>query len=264
MKAPEHQKEFAKRLDAQPEAARAEAVTFSWLRQQDLRPRPGEVIGQGGVDFLCTPDRKPAFAVEVTCLLTTTVSSASGLQHAAAPAVRSFSQITTKLLKEAINKAPQLADYQMPRVLVLATEHDSGALLMNAHSASELLTGSTAFRLRIGDTKAEPELIAGLRNAVFFRITKDKAGIEAARRSISAIVLMTIGAETGGVIGILHPDPVHPLDPQTFERMHFVRLATWPIKPGGRFRVEWIGPTPSPTSFANLPMRFEDRELREE
>jgi hypothetical protein len=66
VKSPSHLQGFAGRLREQPEAARAEAVTFAILRQRGLRPRVGEVIGKGGVDFLCEPDRKPPVAVEVT------------------------------------------------------------------------------------------------------------------------------------------------------------------------------------------------------
>jgi len=82
----------------------------------------------------------------VTVLRSEAVTVASGvtspLQDGAA---RGFSQITTKLMQEAVNKAGQMSGYSMPRVLVIATEHEGASLLMGTHSAEELLTGTTAF-----------------------------------------------------------------------------------------------------------------------
>jgi hypothetical protein len=264
VKAPDQVVAFIDRLSDVPEAARAEAVTFNMLRQRGLRPRPGEVLGIGGVDFLCEPERKDHIVVEVTTLLTENVTRASGLAHPMrTDGAFGFGQITTQLMREAIQKAPQMADYPMPRVLVLATEHDGADLLMNAHSASELLTGTTAFRLRIGDVEAKPEVITTLKNSVFFRAANDKPEIEPARRSISAILLMSINSETGHIIGILHPDPARPLDPDTFEGVHFARLREWPITPGGRFGIEWVGPAPSPKAFMHFPIKLGDDELRQ-
>jgi hypothetical protein len=161
VKAPDHLKAFVKRLHDDPEAAHAEAVTFNMLRMAHKNPEPGEILGKGGVDFICKPSKESAFAVEVTVLQTAAVTQASGL---ASPmpsgAAVGFSQITTKLMYEAVNKAPQLSGYKMPRLLVIATEHDAAALLMSAHSAEELLTGTTAFRVKVGDVEAKPEVIA--------------------------------------------------------------------------------------------------------
>jgi hypothetical protein len=133
---------------------------------------------------------------------------------------------------------------------------------MNAYAASEVLTGTTAFQVRIGDVEAKPEVVASLKNSVFFRAARDRPEIEPARRSISAILLLQIDPDGGAIIGILHPEPAQPLDPNTFARIHFVRLREWPIQAGGRFGVEWIGPAPSPTSYPHFPIRFEDDELR--
>jgi hypothetical protein len=47
----------------------------------------------------------------VTSLSIEAVTAASGLPHPT-PQSGSFGQITTQLLREAINKAPQMADYQ--------------------------------------------------------------------------------------------------------------------------------------------------------
>lgn len=261
VKAPEHRQAFKARLSEDPEAAHAEAVTFGILRTADMRPKIGEIVGKGGVDFIAEPRDRPPFAVEVTTILIETVTNASGLQHPMSEGVGGFKQITGSLLREAVNKATQVANQQMPRVLVIATEHDGGSLLMGTHSAEELLTGTTAFQIKIGDVEATPEVIAPLKNSVFFRITKDKTGVEPARQSISAILLMTISRDGASILGIMHPQPAVPFDPQTLDRVHFIRLRSWPIA-GNRFGIEWVGPPPSPTRYLHFPIELTHAELK--
>ena len=259
VKSPDHKKAFVRRLKDDAEAAHAEAVTFNLLRMMQKNPHPAEIVGEGGVDFMCTPKGQHAFVVEVTVLRVEAVTAASGLTSPLQDgAAKGFSQITTKLMQEAVNKASQMSGYTMPRVLVIATEHQGASLLMGTHAAEELLTGTTAFRLRIGDTDASPEVIATLKNSVFFR--EKNGSIEPARQSISAILLMRIGEDGASVIGVLHPVPAVPFDPWTLERIHFIRLRQWPIRE--RFGIEWVGPPPSPTSFPHVPMRLTDGDVR--
>ena len=133
-----------------------------------------------------------------------------------------FSQITTKLMSEAINKANQLSGYEMPRLLVIATEHQSADLVMGSRAAEEMLTGRTAISLRIGDVTLPAQVVASLKNSVFFRATD--GAIEPARQSISAILLMQIRHDGVFVIGVLHPEPRYRFNPATFDSVHFVRL----------------------------------------
>ena len=258
--APQHKVSFEKRLKEDAEAAHAEAVVFTILRQKNLHPKPGEVIGQqGGVDFICTPKGHPKFAVEVTAIRTETVTKASGLPHPASLAeFRGFSQITGHLMREAVSKATQLADYPMPRVLVIATRHDEAALLMNARSAAELLVGTTAINVPLGKTDMPAHVVATLKHSVFFR---EKNGIvEPARQSISAIILIGFSESSASAIGLLHPAPAVTFDHNTFSDVHFVRLAEWPVDQ--KLKVEWVGPTPRTTSFSLFPARLTDDELK--
>jgi len=118
VRAPDHRLAFVQRLRNDPEAAHAEAVTFSVLRVKHKNPEPAEVVGTGGVDFLCHPRKRTAFVVEVTALSTAAVTAKSRL---AGPLkgnrVGSFSRITTSLMREAVNKASQMSNFPMPRVL---------------------------------------------------------------------------------------------------------------------------------------------------
>jgi hypothetical protein len=261
VKAPEHLKSFKTRLNEDPEAAHAEAVTFGVLRTAGMRPKIGEVVGKGGVDFIAEPSDRPPFAVEVTTIRIETVTKASGLKHPLSEGFGGFNQITGSLLREAVNKATQVANQQMPRVLVIATEHDGASLLMGTHSAEELLTGTTAFQIKIGDVEATPEVIAPLKNSVFFRMTKDQTGVEPARQSISAILLMTISRDGASILGILHPQPAVPFDPKMLDQIHFIRLRSWPIA-GNRFGIEWVGPPPSPTRYLHFPIELINVDLK--
>lgn len=264
IKAPENRKAFLKRLEESPEAARAEAATFAVLRMAGLRPTIGEDTGKGGVDFYCQSSKGTELAVEVTSLQAAVVAEKSGLPHPHVDvgAMTGFSQITNSLLREAVNKAPQLANHPMARVLVIATEHVAASMLMGSHAAEELLTGTTAISLKINDVIADPKTITLLQNSVFFKGGKDGGTIESARRSISVVLLMGISPDAASVIGILHPDPAYVFDPALLPQVHFVRVSTWPIEPGKPFRVEWVGPAPHPTPYHHLPFKVTDEELR--
>jgi len=257
VKAPEHLSAFRQRLNSDPEAARAEGVVFGLLRGAALNPGMGEVIGKGGVDFICEPRNHSKFAVEVTSLRTETVTKASGLQSPVGVG-GFFGQVTTALMREAVNKATQLADYPMPRLLVIATEHEGASMVMGTHAAEELLTGTTMFQVKIGDVEASPEVIAPLKNSVFFRPKNDT--VEPARQSISAILLLSITHDRAFALGLLHPAPAVVFDWQVLPRVHFVRLREWPIT--NRFGIEWVGPQPSPASFLHMPIVLNDADLK--
>ena len=259
VKAPAHLKSFRDRLNIDPLAARAEALTFNFLRMTRKNPEPGEILGKGGADFICRPTTKPEFVVEVTTLQTDAVTKASGLSSPLqVGAAVGFSQITTKLMNAAIDKANQLSGYEMARVLVIATDHEEAGLLVGSRAAEEMLTGTTALSLRIGDIAARPEVNAPLKNSVFFRAKGGK--VAPARQSISAILLMQIRWDGIYVIGVLHPAPAVVFDPSTFDHVNFVRLRQWPIEE--RFGIEWVGPAPSPTQVPHMPMGLSGSELK--
>jgi hypothetical protein len=53
----DHYKQFKKREDSDPKAAEAEAIVFSLLRAEKLRPELFEEVSTGGPDFRCTAQR---------------------------------------------------------------------------------------------------------------------------------------------------------------------------------------------------------------
>ena len=95
---PTHLRHFDLRLQADPEAAQAEAVIFSLLRQLRLKPEIAEVVGQGGVDFRALPSTESEFIVEVTTIGSATVTQKSGVPNGIADGAFAFDLITTSEL----------------------------------------------------------------------------------------------------------------------------------------------------------------------
>ena len=104
-------------------------------------------------------------------------------------------------------------------------------------------------------------MLAPLNNSVFFRMTKDKTSVEPARQSISALLLMGISRDSASIVGVLHPAPAVAFDHRTLDRIHFIRLRSWPIA-DGRFGIEWVGPPPSATTYPHIPVEFTDVDLK--
>lgn len=169
--------------------------------------------------------------------------------------------ITPALLGEAINKASQMANYKMPRVLFLVTSHPDASFLMGTHGARELLLGTSAFSVPLMREDAPSQMVATLRNSVFFRLNATRDQVVPARQSISAIMLTSITPRGADLIGILHPQPAYPFSPGVFPTVHFLKLREWPVT-GERLSIEWVGPEPNPTPVPHWPVSFDDDELR--
>lgn len=262
VKAPAHSKTFRQRVEHEREAAEAEAIVFAVLHAKHKNPRPSEIIGIGGVDFHCRPLNEPEFVVEVTALKIDTVTRKSGL---AGPLesnrVSSFAMITGALLTEAIGKAAQMAKYKMPRILFIVSSHPDASLLLGSHGARELLTGTTSFTVPLSGSSADARVSTRLRDSVFMKQNRAGDGVEPARQSISAVMLVNVTANGANLIGVLHPEPAYAFEPRTFETVHFLKVVNWPIE-GDQLKVEWVGPEPGPTFMPHYPVRITDNELR--
>src|SRR5215510_13919075 len=94
---PNHLKLFKDRLRSDPDAAKAEAVVFLWLRWQRYEPHVAESPGSGGVDYLCMPKSKKPFLIEVTHLNRDAVARRSGWPDELSEVAHIFSMITPSL-----------------------------------------------------------------------------------------------------------------------------------------------------------------------
>jgi hypothetical protein len=236
---------FERRLASDRKAAEAEAVVFSLLWFEKMHPDVFEKVGAGGPDFQCQPSPGAGFLTEVTSLDSTAVSHQSGLPLKITGAGgQAYGLITDKLLSAVKGKTRQLGGQALPGVLVITSDYDFSCLLMDSGPAQRLLTGDVYFTVPIGGGRDSADLCTDLDNAAFCRrmAVLDPEGnvmFESCRRSISAILLVTIHPDESSVVGLLHPDPVRPFDPSWFPEVSFVRLRDWPIT-GGKLGTEWV------------------------
>lgn len=240
-----HLRRFKDRLDADTKAAEAEAVVFSVLWAERLRPDIFEDNSHGGPDFCCEPSPGSSFLVEVKSLDSAAVSARSTLPLTVhGMGGQAFSLITDKLCSAAQSKASQLGGRGMPGVLAIASSHDFAGLLLDRGAAEYLMTSAPHFSVPIRSTGNEGHWETDLRNAVFCQPAAilDSSGNQrfAARyRSVAAILLVTIGARETEIVGLLHPDSAHPFNPQLFPAVPYVRFAEWPLT-SSDIRTEWI------------------------
>jgi hypothetical protein len=133
---------FQRLLRADQEAARSEAVVFSWFHSIGLTPEPID-RGEGGPDFLCHSRSFSNFYVEVTSLSTKTIANKSGIPESPKDGGGgNFDTITLTLFRKTIKKIPQLASLPHPRLIVITGSH---------YAADTLLCGFGRFLLT-GDT----------------------------------------------------------------------------------------------------------------
>lgn len=240
-----HLKRFKDRWNADPKAAEAEAVVFSVLWSARLRPDIFEDNSAGGPDFRCEPSPSGSFLVEVKSLDSEAVSERSALPLSiTGNGGQAFGLITDKLCSAAQSKASQLGGRGMPGILAIASSHAFAGLLMDRGAAEYLMTSAPHISVPVGSTRNAGQWRTDLRNAVFCQPTalldaSGNQGFVTRYRSIAAILLMTIGGRETDVVGLLHPDPAHPFNPQLFPAVPYVRFAQWPLT-STNISTEWI------------------------
>jgi hypothetical protein len=266
LKAPEHAKAFTQRLGSDPEAARGEAVVFSLLRSRGFAPFPAEDLSTGGADFLCHGNLSHGPVVEVSALRGDAVAQRSGLPKDIDTNTKGhwFSMITAVLWTKVSGKAGQLAGQTGSRVLAITLEHAYADFLMGAMAAKWLMCGESKISVPIEPTPGDVREVTHLNESAFFRFTKS-GEIESCRRSISAILLIGVEKDCSRVIGLLHPDPVVPLEYSAFFPIPFLAVTNWPIRRDDSIKTEWRMPEqdPDPHPFIHEPPWFTNKELYE-
>jgi len=246
-----------KRENGNPLAAKAEAVVFSWLRAEKLEPRIFEVVGEGGPDFCCSPAPDAQFLVEATSLDSEKVAERSTL-----PAVITaegggpYALITEKLEAKAQSKTRQLSGSDIPTVLAIVSDHAFADLLLSGGAAEYLMT--SAPKINVPRNGGETYMTTDLKNAVFHHATGlfNASGapiIKPARKSISAILLITCSYGVMGVVGLLHPEAANPFNPQWLPSVPFVKFAG--VFSHTNIRTEWIQSSDERHRAATFPYR---------
>jgi len=260
VKYPTHFQSYCRRLKSHLESAKAEAVTFSILRSIFDDVQVAEDISTGGADFLCKSNGAE-FISEVTCLEAESVAAQSGWKNEVPEngSAGSFGMITQMLRTKASSKAAQLSGYSFPRILVITCEHVAADVLLGSHGAETLLTSDTKIEVPIGKPIENLDLVTDLKNSVFFRYKN--GSLESCRRSMSAILLLSIFADKTLVVGILHPDPEYKFPIRLLPSVPFLRMKEWPPK-NNRIEIEWIINKPKAKEFYHRKVELKDKELR--
>ena len=262
VKCPTHYKSYCTRLKNKPESAKAEAVTFSILRSNFNEVKLAEDISTGGPDFSCSSN-DVEFIVEVTCIETESVVIQSGWKNKVSPAPNktafSFRMITCKLRRIVSSKAAQLSGNNIPTLLIITSEHLGADFLLGPRAAEILLTSDIKIEVPIGKPINKVGLSTDLKNSVFFRF---KGGsLESCRRSISAILLISIFTDKSLICGILHPDPQYVFPIMLLPSVPFLRMKKWPPE-NNNIETEWVIRKPKAEKFYHQEITFKDKELK--
>jgi len=225
----DHCTQFLKREKSDPKAAQAEAVVFSWLWAEKLRPCLFEDAGTGGPDYCCTHSGGRRFLVEATSLDSEAVSERSGLPaEITGPGGGAFSLITEKLKDKARSKASQLGGRGVPTVLAITSDHAFASLLMDKLAAEYLMTSAPQLNVPIGG-RAPSYITHDFKDSVFQRNTglvwaSGAPIVKPALRSIGAILLVGVDHRNMRIVGLLHPDAANPFNPEWLPMIPFVRF----------------------------------------
>jgi len=246
-------KAFVEMLANSPEAARAEAVIFSWLHQMGLNPRVHQKAGTGGMDFKCHPSVGGEFLVEVTSFGELALASASNLSSDLDDLSGGAYRMVTPELKARIgDKMDQLSrGGPLPRLLMITSEHPKADLVFNRMGAKYLLVSDPKLSIPFADpprppVSSSPRWVTDLKDSIFFEPDKrDPDKIVPCRQSASAVVLVPILAHEIRPVGVVHPDPSVPFDIKTLPQVPLLRVIDWPIKEG-IVKPEWTLPTDPP------------------
>lgn len=219
---------FDRRIAAEPEAARAEAVVFKFLTDEGLHPRVLEDASSGGADFEC--DSGSRFAVEVTALTTETFGERSGFDPNVVEAGTMDTAAVLSLLRSRISKKGtirQAVSYPGPRVLAIVSEHYMATVAFLA-TAPELLTGQVGFAWQVSPAGPVGDAYQYTEFAHAAHIRSDVAGnIEVFRRKHALILLIALRADGANIVGVANPEPDQVLPSLAFANIPIASLK-WP------------------------------------
>ena len=260
---PENLKLFRDRLKADPDAAKAEAAVFSWLRSARLAPAINEHPSLGGMDFVCDPEAMEPFLLEVTSLSKQATAARSGWPDELTEGAAAFSMVTPQISRAMQKKIPQLASGPdgVARVLAICLAHSGSSALLGTMAAEWVVTStpviSTALPREGGPMEA-PQLVTNLKQSAFFCIKE--GSIVPVRQDISAILLIGVFERQLEIVGMLHPAPKTRFAYQVLGEVPFLRVE-WPIS-GPNINTEWVIGHPRPLLHHHIKLTLTDRELK--
>jgi len=242
-----------------PQAARAEAVVFSFLRSQGLDPHIEEDPSTGGVDFICGTG-SGAFYVEVTSVEREAAATRSGIPNEIEEQKAFwFDFITQSLWNKVYRKSRQFAAITRPALLVITGEHVASEVFFGEIGAQTLLVGDVQIRVSVGQPGLEETLSTQYNNSAFIN---KRGEIHEPSQRISGILLIGINQNYYSMVGILNPDPKHAFPIGNLPSVSFLRLDVWPPK-DGIFRTQWVIGNPDIPRIDYSVFALTEQEYRE-
>lgn len=212
------------------------------------------------MDFLCLPEAKDAFLLEVTSLRKDAVVAKSGWPDDLTEGAAAFSMVAPQISRTIQNKVPQLArePEDIARVLAVCLSHRSAPALLGTMAAEWVVTSTPVITTDLSAAGEPAHLDTNLRHSVFFCI---KSGaIVPIRKKISAVLLVGVYERQLEIVGMLHPAPEKPFDYRLLKNIPFLRTE-WPIQ-GAKINTEWVIGDPRPLAHNHRPVELTDVEFR--
>lgn len=215
-------KSFDELCCTEPEAARAEAVLFSFFKWDGYDIRVEETGNEGGVDFRAQKENTE-FVIEVTSILRETFAEHSGVSENPWTSGRGVHvgdyDIAHLIRSEVSGKADQMSGYDCPRLLVTACEHVEYQTYLK--KSEDVGFGADMF-LTSPQVLGLPNLddVTYLNDSLFIRFQNGR--IVFCRASISAVLLFHISKYHSQVTGLLHPKPAHKFSIELLPSVPFV------------------------------------------
>jgi len=156
------------------------------------------------------------------------------------------------------NKAAQLANYPVPRVLAICSEYWGASMFFGPGGATEIMYGGSIISVPVAsEGPAGPtQMTTKLQEAPFFRIKNGLA--EASRQTISALLLVHLDPNACHIVGLLHPAPTIPFPTSNLPTVPFGRV-DWPTT---KLTLEWTIAAPQQAKFPHESVRLTEVELR--
>ena len=230
---------WARRLasmdQAQVEGAVAEATTWDFLSNRIEEVEAGDA-SKGGPDFRCRA-AGTEFFVEVTNIARSVVTKHTKLPELPS-GPRRYRDLTAVIKREVCAKAGQGGKLEAPYLVMVTTLHAGAAVCFSRTHVEHVLHSTTALSGNFDDEKGE--IVGPFRRETSMKMSAftKQYSTDSMRRNISAVLVSNLGTYPKvEVLGVLHPDPVRPLDPTVLPDIPFCQFQVWPPDPS--IIVEW-------------------------
>jgi hypothetical protein len=224
----------------QCESAVAEALILNVFFPMVNDIQVAEDPAAGGMDFFCKTSAGQ-FHLEVTNISRAQAANASGFPIEFTPnqGMAYFEPLTRTVLNKIRGKARQASLGEGPSIVLVSTLHyQVSASCFRPRYVEYLLTSRPKITgnwdSRLGEVVGDLYQATDLRQSIMVK----PETLQAARRSVSAVICAGLGIAKPHLYGVLHPDAARPFNPRLLPRIPFARFREWPLR--DHADVDWI------------------------